>query len=137
MRSKLWGRSGWGSRRKAGGGGEREAGEERTGGGTRVESRTNRGKLRNNASYFAIDIGPNGESRGKNGGSRECNVWRAEGLDPPVHAQKVFSSLRSRRLEVVGEREGGRARGKHARGDSFSRARFFLSPLLPSARYTG
>ena len=90
MRSKLWGRSGWGSRRKAGGGGEREAGEERAGGGPRVESRTNRGKLRNNASYFAIDIGPNGESRGKNGGSRECNVWRAEGLDPPVHAKRFF-----------------------------------------------
>ena len=36
------------------------------------------------------------------------------------------SSLRSRRLEVVGERENGRARGKHARGEgvSFSRARF-------------
>ena len=73
----------------------------------------------------------------KNGGSRECNVWRAEGLDPPVKAQKVFSSLRGGRLEVVGEREGGRARGKHARGDSFSRARFFLSPLLPIACYTG
>ena len=45
-----------------GGGGEREAGEERAGGGTRVESRTNRGKLRNNASHFTIDIGPNGEN---------------------------------------------------------------------------
>ena len=45
-----------------GGGGEREAGEERAGGGTRVGSRTNRGKLRNNASYFAIDIGSNGEN---------------------------------------------------------------------------
>ena len=43
MRSKLWGRSRWESRRIAGGGGEREAGEERAGGGTRVESRTNRG----------------------------------------------------------------------------------------------
>ena len=30
------------------------------------------------------------ESRGKNGGSRECKAWRAEGLDPPVPAQKVF-----------------------------------------------
>ena len=27
------------------------------------------------------------------------------------------NSLRSRRLEVVGERENGRARGRHARGD--------------------
>ena len=50
-------------------------------------------------------------------------------------------SLRSRRLEVVGERENGRARGRHARGEgaplplpsrvSFSRTRFFLGPLLP------
>ena len=38
-----------------------------------------------------------------------------------------FRSLRSRRLEVAGERENGRARG------SFSRALFFLCPLLPSA----
>ena len=38
-----------------------------------------------------------------------------------------FRSLRSRRLEVVDERENGRARG------SFSRALFFLCPLLPSA----
>ena len=35
-------------------------------------------------------------------------------------------SLRSRRLEVVAERENGRARG------SFSCALFFLCPLLPS-----
>ena len=55
-------------------------------------------------------------------------------------------------LEVAGERENGRARGRHARGEgagndfrgpsvqalplpsrvSFSRARFFLCPLLPS-----
>ena len=46
----------------------------------------------------------------------------------------VFASLRSRRLEVAGERENGRARGRHARV-SFSRARFFLCPLLPSACY--
>ena len=39
-------------------------------------------------------------------------------------------SLRSRRLEVVGERENGRARGRHARGVSFSRARFFWCPLI-------
>ena len=38
-----------------------------------------------------------------------------------------FRSLRSRRLEIVGERENRRARG------SFSRALFFLCPLLPSA----
>ena len=41
------------------------------------------------------------------------------------------SSLRSRRLEVVGERENGRARGDTR--VSFSRAHFFLCPLLPSA----
>ena len=29
----------------------------------------------------------------------------------------VSSSLRSRRLEVAGERENGRARGRHARGE--------------------
>ena len=90
MRSKLWGRSRWGSRRKAGGGGEREAGEERAGGATRVESRTNRGKLRNNASYFAIDIGPNGESRGKNGGSRECNDGERRVWIPPSTHKRFF-----------------------------------------------
>ena len=37
-----------------------------------------------------------------------------------------IDSLRSRRLEVVGERENGRAR-----------ARFFLCPPLPSACYAG
>ena len=36
----------------------------------------------------------------------------------------LSTSLRSRRLEVVGERENGRARGRHARGVSFSHARF-------------
>ena len=46
-------------------------------------------------------------------------------------------SLRSGRLEVVGERENGRARGRHVRRVSFSRARFFLCPLLPSACYAG
>ena len=47
---------------------------------------------------------------------------------------------------VVGERENGRARGRRARGEGslplpsrvfFSRARFFLCPLLPSACYAG
>ena len=45
-------------------------------------------------------------------------------------------SLRSRRLQVVGKRENGRARGRHARVRrlslpsrvSFSRGRFFLVP---------
>ena len=50
---------------------------------------------------------------------------------------RPMTSLHSRRLEVVGERESGRSRGRHARGVSFSRARFFLCPLLPSACYAG
>ena len=43
------------------------------------------------------------------------------------------TSLRGRRLEVVGERENGRAR----ESVSFSRARFFLCALLPSVSYAG
>ena len=43
------------------------------------------------------------------------------------------TSLRSKRLEVVGERENGRAR----EGVSFSRARFFLCSLLTRASYGG
>ena len=56
---------------------------------------------------------------------------------------KRETSLRSRRLEVVGERANGRVRGWRARGEplpsrvSFSRARFFFCPLLPSACYAG
>ena len=38
--------------------------------------------------------------------------------------------------EVVGERENGRGEGD-TRGVSFSRARFLLCPLLPSACYAG
>jgi len=45
---------------------------------------------------------------------------------------RYSTSLRSRRLEVVGERENGRARVRHARGECLlrSRARFFLCPLV-------
>ena len=48
------------------------------------------------------------------------------------------ASLRSRRLEVVGERKNGRARGRHASGEggSLSRARSFLSPQLFEAPAT-
>ena len=46
-------------------------------------------------------------------------------------------SLRSRRLEVVGERENRRTRGRHARVDFFSLARFFSCPLLTSPCYAG
>ena len=45
------------------------------------------------------------------------------------------SSLRIRRLEVVGERENGRARGGHA--CLLLARRFFLCPLLPSACHGG
>ena len=45
------------------------------------------------------------------------------------------SNLRSRRLEVVGERENGRARGRHARGEGhasralvFCCAHYFQAP---------
>ena len=55
----------------------------------------------------------------KDSWSRACLVQWYELRD--------FRSLRSRRLEVVTERENGRARG------SFSHALFLLCPLLPSA----
>ena len=56
----------------------------------------------------------------------------------------IIACIAGTLLEVVGERVNGRARGRHARGKlplpsrvSFSRARFFLCPLLPSACYAG
>ena len=42
----------------------------------------------------------------------------------------TYNSLRSRRLEGVGKRENGRARGRHARGESPSRA-----PVFSCAHY--
>ena len=44
------------------------------------------------------------------------------------------TSLRSRRLEVVGEWEDGRARGRHARGVSFSKGPFFLDFQAPATQ---
>ena len=44
----------------------------------------------------------------------------------------LFTSLRSRRLEVVGERENGRVRGRHAR--LFLARRFFLVPTTSKLR---
>ena len=59
--------------------------------------------------------------------------------DTPLPARgwrQIVTSLRSRRLEVVGEREKGRARGRHARVDMrpshahvFSSAHYFQAPV--------
>ena len=48
-----------------------------------------------------------------------------------------MDSLRSRRLEVVGETENGRARGRHARGDCSLSPRVFPSraPVFSCAHY--
>ena len=46
-----------------------------------------------------------------------------------VEPRSTSPSLRSRRLEVAGERENGRARGRHARGEPvFSCAHYFQAP---------
>ena len=67
-----------------------------------------------------------------------------------LNSKEAFSSLipawlKVACVEVVGERENGRARGRHARGEGAPSplaclllgARFFLCPLLPSACYAG
>ena len=52
--------------------------------------------------------------------------------NPPLHSFLFHDfSLCSRRLEVVGARKNGHARGRHACARSFSH------PLLPSAYYAG
>ena len=61
-----------------------------------------------------------------------------------------MDSLRSRRLEVVGETENGRARGRHARGDCslslrvspsrtpvFSCAHYFQAPATQAIEWMG
>ena len=61
-----------------------------------------------------------------------------------------MDSLRSRRLEVVGETENGRARGRHARGDcslslrvspsrapDFSCAHYFQAPATQAIEWMG
>ena len=48
-----------------------------------------------------------------------------------------IDSLRSRRLEVVGERENGRERARFFLCPPLPSARFFLCPPLPSACYAG
>lgn len=58
--------------------GVREAGKERAG------SRRNKGKLSNIARYFAIEKGQKGGSQDKRGGSRDCKLREAGGLDPAV-----------------------------------------------------
>ena len=52
--------------------------------------------------------------------SKEVNKKRDAHARLLLSSFKSIASLRSRRLEVVGERENGRARGRHARGDSLS-----------------
>ena len=51
-----------------------------------------------------------------------------------------FFSLRSRRLEVMGERENGRARGRHARGVSLARgvsfAHYFQEPATQATTFS-
>ena len=64
--------------------------------------------------------------------------------DTPLPARgwrQIVTSLRSRRLEVVGEREKGRARGRHARGDMrpshahvFSCAHYFQAPATQAIK---
>ena len=64
-----------------------------------------------------------------------------KGVSSYTHLRHHRSSLPTRHLEVVGERENGRKRGRHARGEGAPSllaclllARpFFLVALLPSA----
>ena len=52
-------------------------------------------------------------------------------------AHRSQCSLRSRRLEVVGERENGRARGRHVRGEGplSPRVSPFRAPVFSCAHY--
>ena len=53
-----------------------------------------------------------------------------------MHIKLIFTSLRSRRLEVVGTRKNGRARRRHASlPRACARSLFRPRPLLPSACY--
>ena len=69
---------------------------------------------------------------GDHGTEEMLGVVRSKDWPVSNYAQQLpaIRSRCSRRLEVVGERENGRARGRHAR-------RFFLCPLLPSACHAG
>ena len=49
--------------------------------------------------------------------------------------RKEISSLRSRRLEVVGERENGRARGRHATGSLSPGVSPSRAPVFSCAHY--
>ena len=75
-----------------------------------------------------------------------CSVWFSRliyvGILASPPSDVHFWQKRSRRLEEVGERENGRARGRHAliglplpSRVRFSRACFLLCPLLPYAGY--
>ena len=46
-----------------------------------------------------------------------CENWPVGNACFGLKKRLELNSLRSRRLEVVGERENGRARGRHARGE--------------------
>ena len=52
----------------------------------RVGSGRNKGKLCNNAEYFAIEKGMKGGCQEKRGGSWECMAHEVGGLEPPVPA---------------------------------------------------
>jgi len=65
--------------------------------------------------------------------------WPVENASFGLKKRRELNSLRSRRLEVVGERENGRARGRHAKGEvsprvSPSCARVFLCVSTTSKR---
>ena len=59
-------------------GGVRETGEERAGGGStkRARSRIKRGKVLNNALYFALEKGLKGEIQERRGRNRKCKAFK-------------------------------------------------------------
>ena len=71
------------------------------------------------------------------GGILQVKLYERERVGKSViNKVYILHSLGNRRLEEVGARENGRAPEGVTRV-SFSRARFFLRPLLPSAFYAG
>ena len=86
------------------------------------------------------ELGGDGH-RGDPGKIVQCASWkpysfsRGGGILVGVN-RPVLQCLRSRRLEVVGEKENGRARGRHARGPSPLASTSFqgFSPTRPALR---